>query len=136
MPTQLNPYLGFDGNCEEAVNFYAGVLGAEITMLSRYGESPMPCSDEEKQLIMHARLVFENNVMMFSDMPKHAKQNPEGNITLSLGMDNVADMEAKFNAMAEGGTVTMPLADQFWGARFGMVKDKFGINWMFNCEKK
>ena len=136
MNMQLVPYLSFDGNAEEVLNFYTNVLGGEILMISRYGESPMPCNDDEKQYIMHARLAFHNNIIMLCDKPKHFPHSTEGNIALSIGMDNIDEMEKTFQDMATGGTVTMPLADQFWGARFGMLKDKFGVNWMFNCELK
>ncbi len=136
MSMKLVPYVNFSGNAEEALNFYAAVLGGEVVMLSRYGESPMPCEDADKQMIMHARVVFGENMIMISDMPKKYPFSTTGNIQLSIGMDDPAEMEIVFNKMAEGGAVTMPLADQFWGAKFGMVKDKFGVNWMFNCELK
>ncbi len=133
---KLVPYLNYRGNAEEAVNFYKDVLDGNIEMLSRYGEAPMPCDDADKQKIMHARLVFGTNMIMISDMPDKYPFSTEGNISLSIGMEDPVAMEKVFNAMAAGGTVTMPLADQFWGSKFGMLKDKFGIVWMFNCEVK
>jgi len=132
----LVPYLNFPGNAEEVLNFYKNVLGGEILMLSRYGDAPMPCGDDEKNNIMHARLVFGNNMIMISDKPKNYPHNTEGNITLSIGLDDVAETEKIFNQLSEGGQVLMPLADQFWGAKFGMFKDKYGVSWMVNCGLK
>ena len=133
---KLVPYLNYAGNAEEALNFYAAVLGGSIEMLSRYGDAPMPCDDSDKQKIMHARLLFDGNMIMISDMPKNYPFSTTGNISMSIGMEDPVTMEKVFNDMAEGGNITMPLADQFWGAKFGMLKDKFGISWMFNCEMK
>lgn len=133
---KLVPYLNFAGNAEEALNFYKAVLNGNIEMFSRYGEAPMPCEDADKQRVMHARLVFDGNMIMMSDMPSKYPDSPAGNFSLSIGMEDPAAMEKVFNEMADGGSITMPLADQFWGAKFGMLKDKFGVNWMFNCELK
>lgn len=136
MSTKLVPYVNFQGNAEEALNFYSAALGGEVVMLSRYGEAPMPCDESEKQWIMHARLVFGENMIMISDTPKNRPFGVTGNIQLSIQMDDAAEMETVFNKIAGGGTVIMPLADQFWGSKFGMLTDKFGVNWMFNCELK
>ena len=133
---KLNPYLHFDGNAEEALNFYKNALGGEIIMLSRYGDSPMPSDEDYKQKIMHARLQFGDNLIMISDSFKGQPFSTHGNIQLSVEVEDGTAMENVFNKMAEGGTITMPLADQFWGAKFGMLQDKFGVSWMFNCENK
>ena len=133
---QLNPYLHFSGNAEEALNFYKDALGGEVVMLSRYGDSPMPSDEDWKNKIMHSRLVFYGNLIMISDSFKGGSVNTDGNIQLSIEMADAEAMEKVFNKMAEGGTVTMPLAPQFWGAIFGMLKDKFGISWMFNSMNK
>ena len=133
---KLNPYLNFAGNAEEALNFYANALSGEITQLGRYGESPMPCDDDWKQKVIHARLVFDDNLIMVSDSFKGAPVNFDGNIQMSIDVENTERLNAVFEKMSEGGQVTMPLQDAFWGARFGMLKDKFGVSWMFNCELK
>jgi PhnB protein len=134
---KLTPYLHFSGNAEEALNFYVSSLDGKIEMLSRYGDSPMPCDEDWKPKIMHARLFFgDNNMIMISDAFKGGEVRTEGNVQLSIGTDDAEAMEVIFNKMAEGGTVTMPLQPQFWGAIFGMLKDKFGVSWMFNCEMK
>jgi PhnB protein len=134
---RLNPYLNFAGNAEEAVNFYKNALGGEAVMLSRYGDSPMPSDDDWKQKIMHARIVFgDDNVIMVSDTMKGHEVSTKGNIQLSIGLDDEAQTHEIFNKLAEGGTVTMPLAKQFWGDVFGMLQDKFGVSWMLNCTEK
>lgn len=133
---KLNPYLLFAGNAEEVVNFYKAVFGGEITMLSRFGDAPQPVDEDWKQKIMHVRLEFDGNLIMISDGFKGYAVEGKGNIQLSVEIPTVEKLTEVFNKMAEGGTVTMPLAKQFWGATFGMLVDKFGISWMFNCEDK
>lgn len=133
---KLNPYIHFPGNAEEALNFYGESLGGEIFNLSRYGESPMPCDEDWKQKIMHARLKFDGNLVMISDAFKGQDVALGGNIQMSVEVEDLEKLEIVFKKMAEGGTISMELQDTFWGARFGMLKDKFGVSWMFNHEKK
>lgn len=133
---KLIPYLGFNGNCEEAINFYKEVFDGEILQLGRYGESPMETSDELKDKIMHARLQFGDTLIMFSDMMGEKEAEAGSMISLSIDCDGIDQLEKVFGKMSAGGEVTMPLQDQFWGARFGMLTDKYGIHWMFNCKKK
>lgn len=129
---QLNPYLHFNGNAEEVLEFYKSIFGGEIVMLSRYHEAPMPVDEDWKEKIMHARWVFSNNLVMISDAFKGMEMKMDGNIQLSVEMDSVEQLNEAFPKLAEGGTITMELNDTFWGARFGMLKDKFGIGWMLN----
>jgi len=133
---KLNPYLNFAGNAEEVLNFYKEALGGEISELGRYGESPMPSKEEHKNKVMHARFVFDDNLIMVSDVFERQEFSTKGNITLSVDVENVSKMEEIFVKLSAGGKVTMPLQDTFWGARFGMLVDKFGVPWMFNCELK
>jgi PhnB protein len=133
---KLNPYLIFAGNAEEVLNFYQKTLGGEIVMISRYADSPMPADEDWKQKIMHSRWVFDGNLVMISDAFKEQPVSTAGNVQMSVEVESVEKIDAVFAAMSEGGIVTMPLQDTFWGARFGMLKDKFGIAWMFNCELK
>ena len=133
---KLTPYLHFADNAEEVLNFYAQALGGEIVMLSRYGDSPMPADEDWKQKIMHSRLVFDGNMVMISDSFKDKPVSTDGNVQLSVEVESIERINEVFPKMAEGGTVTMELQDMFWGARFGMLKDKFGISWMFNHELK
>ena len=134
---KLNPYLNFDGNAEEAVNFYKNALDGELVMLSRFGESPIPSGEDEKQKIMHARIIFGgDNIIMISDTLKGSPFSTNGNIQLSIGLDDEAKTNEIFNKLSEGGKVVMPVAKQFWGDIFGMLQDKFGVNWMLNCTTK
>lgn len=133
---KLNPYIAFTGNCEEALNFYAACLNGEIKSLSRYEGSPMEIADNFKQKILHAEFYFGTSLIMACDSPPDQKVIVGSNISLSINMDNLNEMDKMFNKLSAGGKITMPLQDTFWGARFGMLTDKFGINWMFNCELK
>ena len=131
---KLTPYIHFAGNAEEALQFYAAALHGEIAMLSRYGDSPMPVDEDYKQKIIHARLVFGDNMFMISDTFKGNAVHTSGNIQLNIEMADKEELEKVFSKMADGGKITMPLQEQFWGATFGMLVDKFGVSWMFNKE--
>ncbi len=133
---KLTPYLHFAGNAAEALDFYAAAFNGDVIMRSTYGDSPMPSEEDWKDKIMHARLVFGDNMMMLSHSFKGQPPLATGNVQLSIEISDAAKIDSIFNAMAEGGTVTMPLQEQFWGAKFGMLLDKFGIAWMFNHELK
>ena len=132
----LNPYLAFDGRCEEAFRFYAQSLGGKIAMMMTYGESPMAeqTPAELRGKIMHARLTVGDKVLMGSDAPPHMFAEPKG-FHVSVVVDDPAEAERMFNALAEGGTIQMSLGETFWAQRFGMLVDRFGIPWMVNCEK-
>lgn len=138
---ELNVYLTFDGECEEAFKFYQSVLGGEIPYMGRFGDMPEeegmpPLPDEAKNRIMHVSLpISKETVLMGSDsMPGVHQINKGNNFSLSLNAHSREEAERLFNGLSEGGTVTMPLADTFWGAYFGMWTDKFGINWMVNYD--
>jgi PhnB protein len=133
---KLNPYIHFAGNAEEALNFYAGVLGGQVLDMQRYADAPMPTDEDYKQKIMHARLLFNDNLIMISDVFKGEPVSTEGNIHMSVDIEEEGKIDDVFNKMAEGGAIMMPLEDTFWGARFGMLKDKFGVHWMFNHQLK
>ena len=131
---RLSPYIFFPGNAEEGLHFYKDVFGGTISDIKRYEESPMETETNDKQKLMHARVSFGESLVMVCDATND-KMPPKGsNIQLSVEFSDVNDMDAKFPKLAEGGKVTMELQDMFWGARFGMLTDKFGINWMFNCQ--
>ena len=133
---EVTPYLHFEGNAEEVMNFYRHVFNGEIVMLSRYSDGPMTVDEDWKDKVMHARLNFGKSTLFFSDGPKGFKTAFNGNIQLSVNMDDETKMEEVFNKLAEGGKITLPLARQFWGATFGMVVDKFGTGWMLNREEE
>ena len=131
---QVNPYLFYDGNCEEALKFYQKVLGARIEAMHRFGEGPpeMPSAPEHKNRIMHARLTIDGEVLMASDGMPGQFNKPQG-FAVSLQVEDPADAERRFNALADGGSVNMPFGKTFFSKGFGMCVDKFGIPWMVNC---
>ena len=133
---KLNPYLTFNGTAAEAIQLYERALGAKTESLQRFGETPgMTVSDEHEGRVMHAQLRVGEGVVMLSDAPPGKPVATEGNVHVCLDLDDLADTTTKFNALAAGGKITMPLQDTFWGATFGMLTDAYGVNWMFNCTK-
>lgn len=131
---QVEPYLFFDGRCEEAIDFYRKVLGAEVTMLMRFRESPdppppgtLPAGSEDK--VMHANLRFGDTAVMVSDGRCTGQPGFQG-FALTVGLPDVAEVERVFGALADGGQVQMPLEKTFWSPRFGMLSDRFGVAWM------
>lgn len=133
---KLNPYLAFNGQCEAAFKLYERVLGGKIEFTMTFGESPMgnDTPAEWRNKIMHTRLVVGDNVLMGSDAPPGRYEKPQG-ISISINVDKPTDAERVFTALAENGTVQMPIQKTFWAERFGMAVDKFGTPWMVNCEK-
>jgi PhnB protein len=133
---QLNPYLLFNGQCEEAFRFYERALGAKIeTMLLHEGtpaEAHVPAEWIKK--VMHGRITVNGRTVMASDCPPDRYTAPQG-ISINLGYEEPSDAERVFQALADGGSVQMPIQETFWAKRWGMVVDRFGIPWMINCEK-
>lgn len=134
---QLEPYLFFDGKCEEALNFYKDVFGGEIEGLSRWKDMPPgsegpPVTPQTENRVMHASFRAPGVTFMASDASP-GKVYGEGPISLSIGTDEIPEAERVFNRLAEGGNVEMPMTDTFWGARFGMLTDRYGVDWMINC---
>jgi PhnB protein len=131
---KLNPYLHFSGQAEQALHFYAEVFAGNISMLSRFGESPMDVPDSQKNLVMHVQLEFDDNIVMLCDS-LHQAVTIGDNVSLSINLTKDEEMANKiFNALSNGGKVIMPLEKTFWGAVFGMAIDRFGVRWMVNCE--
>ena len=132
---QLDPYLFFDGNCEEALKFYEECFRGKIEAMFPYAGSPaaqgMPAEWDKK--IMHSRLVFGDNVILASDAAPGRSERPQG-FSMCIGLKDVSEGERVFKALAEGGRVEMPFEKTFWSERFGMLVDRFGIPWMVNCE--
>lgn len=131
----IEPYLFFNGRCEEAINFYKQALNAEVVMLMRFKESPeppppgtMPANWGDK--VMHASLRIGGSMVMASDGCGEKTQF-EG-FSLAIAVSDEADADRVFNALSAGGEVRMPLSKTFWSPRFGMLQDKFGIGWMVN----
>ncbi len=129
----VQPYVFFDGKCEEAIEFYKKALGANVVLLMRFNdspESPPPgCAPADSNKIMHAQFQIGETIIMAADGRATGNPKFEG-FALSLSMPNEADVERAFNALANGGKIEMPLAKTFFSARFGMVEDKFGVFWM------
>jgi len=135
MKTLLEPYLFFGGQCEEALAFYAKALGATVSYMGRYSESPdaMPPSALApgfEQKIMHATFHIGGHTLMASDGCNSDSQFSGFN--LSLALPTQAEAEQAFNALAEGGSVLMPLSKTFWSPCFGMLTDRFGLGWMIS----
>lgn len=133
---QLNPYLLFDGNCEAAFRFYEQCLGGKIEMMQTHGGTPAEAQTppEWRNKILHVSMKVADTLLMGSDAPPGHYAKPQG-FSVSINLKDPAEAERIFQALAENGTVRMPLQETFWAARFGMLVDRFGIPWMINCEK-
>jgi PhnB protein len=132
---KLNPYLNYDGTAEKAIQLYQSALGARVESMQRFGDIPGNTpAPEHKDRVIHALLQLGEGTIMISDSMPGVPVPPGGNMHVCLDFTDAADMNRKFEALSAGGKVTMPLQDTFWGARFGMLVDAHGINWMFNCE--
>jgi PhnB protein len=133
---KLNPYLTFNGTCEQAFKAYAKILGGEIVAMMPHEGTPaegnVPANWRKK--IIHARLVTDGTMLMGSDAPPDRYQPMQG-FTVTLNIKEPAEAERVFNALAKGGTTIMPLTETFWAKKFGMATDRFGTPWMINCEK-
>ena len=130
----VQPYLFFDGRCEEALEFYRKAIGAEVTMLMRFKDSPephepgmVPPSAGDK--VMHVSLRIGETTVLASDGRCEGRPSFQG-FALSLTVSDEAEAERRFAALADGGQVQMPLAKTFFASRFGMVADRFGVSWM------
>ena len=135
MAISLDPYLFFQGDCKEAMEFYKDVFGGELEM-STMGESPgdFPGKNDHPDWIMHSSLKTGEFTIMGSDGAKASAKAAK--IELSLSGDDEAKLKGYFDGLAEGGTVKMPLEKQFWGDTFGQLEDKYGVEWMVNIVGK
>lgn len=137
-----NTYLNFDGNCEEAFNFYKSVFGGNFTYIGRFGEMPSSedytVPDTDKNKIMHVSLPIGASVLMGSDVggdwaPTFKQGN---NFAVSISANSKEEADRIFDFLGAGGQITMPLMNTFWGDYFGMLTDKFGVNWMMSYNKE
>lgn len=126
----IQPYLFFNGNARQAIEFYASVLGGKLFMMT-YGEGPH-CPEGAADRIMHASLTEGTFALMTSDPPPNAPVGVGGNFALSLNCTSAEEQDRLFAALSAGGRVTMPLQDTFWQARFAMLFDRFGVQWMLS----
>jgi len=133
---QLNTYLHFNGQCEEAFKFYEQCLGGKIEAMVSHEETPFAnqVPTERRRQIVHARLLVDGQVLMGMDPPPDRYQKPHG-FNVNIGVKDPAEAERIFNALSQNGTVTMQFGETFFAVRFGMLVDRFGIPWMINCEK-
>ncbi len=132
-------YLNFDGNTRDAMKFYARCLGGELSMMP-FSEAPGDFPKEFKDRLMHSRIIKAGTVLLMASdtMPGHGMPFRQGtNFSVSLDCESQEEIDRLFAAFSENAkNIAMPLQDAFWGARFGMLTDQFGINWMFNFEKQ
>jgi len=134
--SKIIAYLNFPGTCREAMTFYQQCLGGELHLMGfegAPGAEQLP--EAARNGVMHANLVNGSLTLMASDSPLAPVTNGDS-VSLSIDCDSAAEADQLFAALSAGGTVRMPLADQFWGAKFGMLVDKFGINWLVNYDYK
>ena len=136
MNTRLNPYLNFNGNCQEAMEFYKSVFGGKLEM-TNYLDGGMSQSADDEKLIMHAMLEAENGVtFMASDVADDDDSHNKAAVQLSLSGDNSEELTNYFDKLSSGGSITEPLVKAPWGDTFGILTDKFGMSWMVNIAGK
>lgn len=133
MSTTISPYVNFDGNCEGAVQFWADAIGAQ-TQIMKMGESPMPVPESAKNRVMHAAIRKDGFLLLASDCMPGQPLVRGNSVSLCLIFTDREEQDRVWSKLSVGGQVTMPLSDQFFG-RFGMLTDKFGIQWMLSLEK-
>ncbi|MEO5907652.1 MAG: VOC family protein [Ginsengibacter sp.] len=136
MMEAIIPYLTFNGNASEALQFYSKALNGEVDFKQTFGQSPMDSAAELKDKIMHASFKAGELHFMVSDTMQGLSVTSASNLSLSLNFNDADEMNKIFASLSEGGKVTMELQDTFWGARFGMLEDKYGFSWMFNHDYK
>lgn len=137
-----NTYLNFNGNCEEAFNFYKSVFGGEFNYLGRFGDMPASedykVSEADKNKVMHVSLPIGSSILMGSDTggewaPGFVLGN---NFSISVTANSKEEADTLFNGLSDGAKITMPMASTFWGDYFGMLTDKFGVNWMMSFNEQ
>jgi len=136
----INPYLMFNGTCEEAFLFYKSVFGGEFPYIGKYKDAPAEegeqLSEEALNRIMHVSLPIGNTILMGSDShPRYGDVGFGDNFSISINVESTDEADRIFNGLSAEGKVEMPMNKTFWGAYFGMFKDKFGVNWMVNFDE-
>ncbi|MDG1430684.1 MAG: VOC family protein [Paracoccaceae bacterium] len=133
---KINPYITYKDNCREAFEFYANALGGEVEFVQTFGDAPgadtSPTAIADK--VMHARVRIGESFLLGSDSFAPDAYAPPSGITIQTGGEDFDEVKAKFEALAEGGEITMPFEATFWARGFGMLTDKFGVPWMMNVE--
>lgn len=129
----IQTYLNFDGDTREAMTFYQKCLDAEL-FLQTFSDAKLEPPPGAEDRVIHARVQKGSAILMASDTMPGTPYQQGNNFAVSIDCESTAEIERLFAAFSEGGKVTMPLQDTFWGARFGMLTDRFGVAWMFNCD--
>lgn len=135
----INPYINFNGNAEEAFNFYKSVFGGEFAVVMRFGDMPnpnIPATESDK--IMHIALPIGNNVLMANDVPEFMGRvnEMENRSKISVSAESKEEADKLYHGLSAGGTVEMPIGDSPWGSYFAMFRDKYGIEWMIDFDPK
>ena len=133
MKIKLSPYLAFNGNCNEAMNFYNSILNGTLE-IKTFADMPGDIPEDQKNKVMHARLLFNDMELMASDSMRGQEAVNGTSVALSLEYVDLKEAERVFNKLSEEGKILMPFEKSFWGAKFGMFTDKFGIQWMVHCD--
>jgi PhnB protein len=133
---KLSPRLSFNGQCQEAMDFYERCFGAKIEFMLTYGRSPMAdhVPPEWHEKILHATLAVGESIVYAADAPPDRYKPPQG-FHVTIGVQDAAEAERIFGELSEGGVVQMPLQQTFWTVRFGVLVDRFGIPWEVNCQQ-
>lgn len=138
--TKVNPYISFDGNAEEAFNFYKSVFGGDFETVMRSKDNPQSegMSDADKNKIMHIAIKVGDSVIMGSDFMSMGDEQytPGNNYTVALMPDSREEADRLFAGLSEGGQVVMPMTDMFWGGYFGAFGDKYGVKWLINQDTR
>jgi PhnB protein len=136
---QINPYINFNGNAEEAFNFYKSVFGGEFAQIMRFKDMASPefiVSEKEANKIMHIALPIGKNILMANDVPEilGTVNENENRSKISITTESKEEADKLFNGLSEGGIIEMPISDSPWGSYFGMFRDKYGIEWMVDFD--
>lgn len=135
----IHAYINFNGNCREAVEYYANVFETEKPRIMAYGDNPQdpnyPMDEKTKELVMHTNVKIAGSTVMFSDIPPGMPFAPGNNISLAILSNNIDKLKYWFNQLKEGGTISMDLQETFWSKCYGFLTDKYGIGWQFNFEE-
>ncbi len=133
---KIQPYLNFNGQCEEAFNTYARIFGAQAPGFFRFGSSPMAAQfgDGWADKVMHVSMPVGDQMLLGCDAPPSHYSQPQG-LRVNLDFNDVAEAERVYNALSESGQITMPFQETFWAQRFAMFQDRFGTPWMINVSK-
>jgi PhnB protein len=134
---ELNPYICLNGTVEKAIRLYESAVGAKVESVQRYGEVPGggcgPVAAEHQSLIVHAAVRIGPGVVMFTDTTPERAAPAQSNVAIALQFEDQEEMAKAFAALAADGKVDCPISDAFWGAKFGALKDAYGVGWMLSC---